>query len=356
MTTRRAYLPLIAAAACCAVLLGQGCTGSASPTASGPDGGVWKTSTRGVPWVQKRILIKGPQAVTLGNDVIASMAFDPEDSKTVYAGTSERGLIYSLNGGDSWQEANGPQGQVESIAVDPKNKCVVYVTMQNKIFKTENCMRDWKTMFFDPKTDKVFTRIAVDWFNPTIVYAGTSEGDVFKSTDAGLSWLVTKTTGTSVTSFLFDTKDSRILYVGTRGNGIWKTMDGGQTWIQIWDALSKYQNAGNVVTMEVDPTADNLIYLVSAYGILSSTDGGSTWTPLGLTSKPNTVSIKDLAVNPRNGKELSYITPNAFMTSSDGGSTWTATKLPTTRISSVLLVDPNDGKTFYLGVGAAPKQ
>jgi photosystem II stability/assembly factor-like uncharacterized protein len=351
---KRGILLCIAIAAG-AMLLGQGCTGSSSTTAKGPDGGVWKTTTRGTSWTQKRVLIKGAKAVSLGNDVMTTMVFDPEDSKTLYAGTTERGLVYSLDSGDSWQEAGGPKGQIESVAVDPKNKCAVYVATVNKIFKTENCMRDWKMIFFDPKTDKVFTRIKVDWYNPTIVYAGTSEGDIFKSTDAGLSWLVAKRVGSSITAFLLDSKDSRALYVGTKGNGIWKTMDGGETWIQIWDALSKYTNAGNVLGLVADAQSENVIYLVSGYGILSSADGGATWNPLTLTSKPGAVAIKDFTVNPRNGKELSYITSNALITSTDGGQAWTSQKLPSTRIAKFLLVDPNVDNTFYLGIGAAPQ-
>ncbi len=342
-------------AAVCVLLLGQGCSGGTSSTAKGPDGGIWKTTTRGTSWSQKRVLIKGPKAVSLGNDVMTTMVFDPEDSKTVYAGTTERGLVYSLDSGDSWQEGGGPTSQIESIAVDPKNKCVIYLTTTNKIFKTENCMRDWKMMYFDPKTDKVFTRIAVDWYNPTIVYAGTSEGDMFKSTDAGLSWLVSKRVGSSITAFLFDGKDSRIVYVGTKGNGIWKTMDGGGTWIQIWDALSKFTNAGQVITLVADAQSENLIYLVSGYGILSSADGGTSWTPLTLTSKPGAAQIKDFTINPRNGKELTYVTANALLTSTDGGQAWTSQKLPSARIAKFIKADPNVDNTFYLGMGAAPQ-
>jgi photosystem II stability/assembly factor-like uncharacterized protein len=355
MISRRVCHGFIAAA-CLVVLLGQGCAGSTSTGANGPDGGVWKTADRGKTWVQKRVLIKGPKAVSLGNDVVTTMVCDPEDPKTVYAGTTERGLVYSTDGGDSWQEAGGPRGKIESVAVDPKNKCVVYVTIQNKIFKTENCMRDWTQAFYDPKTEKVFTRVAVDWYNPTIVYVGTSDGDVFKSTDSGLAWQVSKRVGAGVTSFLFDTKDSRILYAGTKGNGIWKTMDGGATWIQIWDALSKFQNAGNVTTLVSDPQSDNLVYLVSPYGILKTSDGGTTWSAFTLTGKPNSLKISDLAINPRNGKDLSYITTNVLAVSSDGGTTWTSQKLPTSRLGKTLLADPNDGNTLYLGVGAAPQQ
>lgn len=338
-------------------LLGQGCFGSGTSSTSGPDGGVYKTSDRAETWAQKRILLKGPQAVSLGNDVVVSMALDPQDRQAVYAGMAERGIVYSLNGGDSWEEiTEGPKGRIQSVAVDPKDKCTIYAAMGNKIFKTENCHRDWKEMFFDPKTDKTFTVVAVDWFNPTIVYAGTDEGDIFKSTDAGLSWLVSKRADAPVTSILLDPHDSRTVYVGTNGDGIMKTMDGGNTWIRIRAQLNDFRNARRVITIVADEQSDpTVLYLASDYGITRSADGGETWEALQLVSEPNDVDIVGMALNPRNNKELQYITPNTIVISSDGGQTWNARQLPSARPATTLLVDPEDGNILYVGFGATKK-
>lgn len=352
----RSRLTFVGIALCLFVLLGQGCFGGGTTTKKGPDGGVFKTSDRGTTWAQKRVLLKGPKAVSLGNDVIVTLAMDPQDRNSVYAGTSGRGLIYSLDGGDSWQEAtSAPKGKIESIAVDPKDKCVVYLTIKNKIYKTENCSRDWEEMFFDPKTDKTFTKITVDWFNSTIIYAGTSEGDIFKSTDAGLSWLVSKRANARVTDFEIDPQDSRTIYVGTYGDGIWKTMDSGNTWVRIRDQLKGFKNARRVSVLAIDPQDPELLYLISKYGILSSRDGGDSWTAVQLTSQPNTVDIMGFAVNARNSEEVQYVTKNTLMTSSDRGETWNSQRLPSVRNASAMLLDPEDGNTIFVGFGPAPK-
>lgn len=354
MQTRVAKIFLTFAGLAC---LGQGCFGGGSSTSAGPDGGIFKTADRGESWMQKRVLLQGPKAISLGNDAITVMQFDPQDHNTVYAGTSERGLIYSLNGGDSWEEASpNLKGSISALAVDYKNKCVVYAAIKNGIYKTENCSRDWERIFFDPKTDKAFTALAVDWYNPTILYAGTSEGDIFKSTDAGLSWLVTQRANGPVTSIVIDPKDSRAIYVGARGDGLWKTLDGGNTWMRIRDALQEYDNARRVTEIDIDPQDSDHVYTVSPYGILASTDAGNTWSPISLTSQPNTVDIRGFVINPRNTKELAYITKNTINLSADGGSTWTVKKLPSTRRADALMVDPENGGTLYLGMGPAPKQ
>ena len=337
------------------VLLGQGCF-TAKP-ATGPDGGVFKTADRGVTWAQKRVLIEGPKGVPISDDVVTALTFDPQDRGTVYAGTAARGLLVSLDGGDSWQASGAlNKGRIESVAVDAKNKCTVYASQGNKIFKTDNCGRDWKQTWFDPKTDKVFTRVVVDWFNPTIVWAGTSEGDILKSTDAGATWLVSKRADSAVSSIALHPKDSRIVYVATAGDGVWKTLDGGSTWLSIEKQLSAFDNSRRATQIAVDPLEPETVYLISKYGILKSMDGGTSWNALALTSPPNSVDIRWFALNPRNSKELQYITPNTLLTSSDSGTTWTAAKLPSTRVANVLAVDPEDGKILYLGMGGAAKK
>lgn len=338
------------------VLLGQGCFGASNQGPRGPDGGVFKTGDRGVTWAQKRVLIEGPKGISIGDFAITGLTFDPQDRNTVYAGTETRGVLMSLDGGDSWTASKGLTGRVESVAVDAKNKCVVYATQGNKVWKTMNCGRDWTQAWFDPKTDKVFRRIVVDWFNPTILYSGSSEGDILKSTDGGVSWLLAKRADAGVTSIVINPKDSRVVYVATQGDGVWKTMDGGNTWINIKKELQQFDNARRPTQIVVDALAPDTLYLVSKYGILKSGDAGASWTPLALTSQPNTVDIRWLAVNPRNSKELQYVTTNTLLVSSDAGATWTAKKIPSTRPATVLAVDPQDGNILYLGLGPVPKQ
>jgi photosystem II stability/assembly factor-like uncharacterized protein len=338
------------------ILVGQGCTGSAQQ-AKGPDGGVYKTADRGALWAQKRVLIEGPKGVSIADDVITTLAFDPQDHKTIYAGTASRGLLMSLDGGDSWQPAGAlNKGRIDAMAVDAKDKCTVFASQANKIFKTITCGRDWAQVWFDPKTEKVFTQLAVDWFNPTIVYAGTSEGDILKSTDAGINWLISKRADAPVTSIAIHPKDSRVIYVGTRGDGIWKTMDAGRTWQSIEKQLSEFDNARRVTQLALDPLQPETVYHVSKYGVLVSADGGTTWKAMALTSQPNTVDIRSFAVNPRNPKELQYVTGNTIMFSSDSGVTWVAKKLPSTRPANVVVTDPQDGNILYIGMGPLPKK
>jgi photosystem II stability/assembly factor-like uncharacterized protein len=335
------------------LLVGQGCLGTGSTPASGPDGGVWKTADRGKTWVSKRSLVSGATVnAAVANLSIVTMSLDPQDEKAIYLGTTENGILYTLDGGDSWRSAKPmSQGRVNFIAVDPKHKCTVYAVSTNKIYKTETCNRDWTQIFFDPRTDKVFTRIIVDWFNSTMVYAGTSEGDIFKSTDSGMTWkAIKRVEGTAITSLVMDPHDSRVIYAGTAGDGIWKTLDGGSTWLQIKKQFGEdFSDARRVTQIVVDPKNSNVIYEVSKYGIIKSTDQGETWKALNLIAPPGTITISAFAIDQTDNNKMIYTGPTTLAYSSDGGTSWTAQKLPTTRGGSSLIIDPKNGNTIYLG-------
>lgn len=337
-------------------LMGQGCLGG-TKQAAGPDGGVFKTVNRAEGWTQKSALVSGAKVSADAAKIsVISMAFDPQDEKVIYLATAGHGLVYSLDAGDSWRKAETLKAaRVQTAAVDPKNKCVVYATSANKIYKTENCMRDWKDIFFDPRTDKIFTQLTVDWFNPALLYAGTSEGDIFKSADAGRSWRVVKRVeGAVITSLALDQRDSRILYAGTNGSGIWKTLDGGATWLQIKKQLGEeFRDARRVAQVVVDPQTANLIYAVSKYGVIKSPDQGETWQALTLPTPPGAAEVSFLAIDRKDNKILFLAGPSAFLLSLDGGASWTSKKLPTTQAGSALLIDPKDSNVIYLG--AAPQ-
>lgn len=340
------FLPLAAL-----VLLGQGCFGG-QPEAS-PGGGVWKTPDRAETWEHKRALVSGAN-VTADAALISvlDMAMDPQDRRAVYLGTAEQGVLMTLDGGTSWKKVTSlSQQTVRAVAVDAKDKCTVYAASQNKIFKTENCTRDWEQVFFDPRTDKVMTDIAVDWFNSLVVYAGTSDGDILKSEDGGATWrIVKRVDAVPITSIVFSPKDSRTVYVGTQGSGVWKTLDSGRTWLEIRKQFGdELRDARRVTQLVPDPKNENRIYLVAQkVGIVRSDDQGENWTALNLPAPAGSFTINALAVDPRDSNVLILTGPTTFAVSTDAGNTWSAKKLPTASAGAKLLVDPQDS-SIYLG-------
>jgi photosystem II stability/assembly factor-like uncharacterized protein len=98
--------------------------------------------------------------------------------------------------------------------------------------------------------------------------------------------------------------DSTTFYFGAVNGGIWKTTDAGTVWTPIFDG----QQVGSIGAIAVAPSDPKTIYagtgesdirsdLSSGDGVYKSSDGGSTWTHIGLE---DTRQISRIVVDPQN--------------------------------------------------------
>jgi len=153
----------------------------------------------------------------------------------------------------------------------------------------------------------------------------------------GLKWrLIGPFRGGRVVAVAGVPGDSTIFYFGGVNGGIWKTTDAGMVWNPIFDG----QPIGSIGALAVAPSDSKVIYagtgesdirsdLSSGNGVYKSSDGGSTWTHLGLD---DTRQISRIVVDPQN-PDVVYVGalghaygPNeerGVYKSIDGGAHWT---------------------------------
>ena len=129
--------------------------------------------------------------------------------------------------------------------------------------------------------------------------------------------------------------DSNTFYFGSVNGGIWKTTDAGTVWSPVFDG----QPAGSIGALAVAPSDAKTIYagtgesdirssLSFGNGVYKSTDGGATWSHIGLE---DTRHISRIVVDPRNANVV-YVgalghayAPNdqrGVFQSLDGGAHW----------------------------------
>jgi len=139
---------------------------------------------------------------------------------------------------------------------------------------------------------------------------------------------VTAVTGVPSQPFTF--------YMGSTGGGVWKTVDAGHTWVNLSDGQIPL---GSMGAIEVSLSNPNVVYAGTGSskirsnvsigrGIYKSTDAGKTWTFSGLR---DTGQIATIRVHPAN-PDLVYVAAlgNPFIDnpergiyrSTDGGKTW----------------------------------
>lgn len=329
-------------------LLGASCI---TFSATGVDGGIFKSVDKGATWLSK-VAVPTVSATkqTIAGVNVNMIAQDPQDSNAVYIGTQANGIYFSYDGGESWQQPKQLSlGNIKDIAVDPKNKCVIYAATANKIFKSEDCSRFWKNIYFETRPEVSITSLVINPANNSMLYAGVSSGEIIRSADYGTSWGIINRFQSGVVKIIMDNHNQKVLYVATKSNGLFKTNDGGNIWLDLNKGLEQYAGSKEYGDLELDRSQMDTLILASRYGLLKSTDGGTTWDALKLLTPPGGVIIYSLALNPQNGQEMYYGTASTLYRSINGGKDWVTKKLPTSRAATVLLVDYKNRNIVYMG-------
>src|SRR5580700_717903 len=149
---------------------------------------------------------------------------------------------------------------------------------------------------------------------PNHFYFGAVDGGIWESLDAGRTWnpIFDDQDIGSIGAIAVAPSDPRTIYVGTGeadmrsdiayGNGIYKSSDGGKSWTHL--GLTDTKQIGAIV---VDPQDANVAYVAALghpygpnpeRGVFKTTDGGKTWNKV-LYKNPDTGAIS-LAMEPGN--------------------------------------------------------
>ena len=154
------------------------------------------------------------------------------------------------------------------------------------------------------------------------------------------------------------------VYVGAASGGVWKSLDGGTTFKPVFDK----QAVQSIGAIAIDPSRHDTVWVGSGEswtrnsvsigdGIYKSTDGGTSWTNVGLGESER---ITRIVVHPTNGDVVYACVPGKLWSDSadrgvykttDGGKTW-ALVLKGSNLStgcSGLAMDPKDPEILFAG-------
>lgn len=122
-----------------------------------------------------------------------------------------------------------------------------------------------------------FHSMTVSKVNPNIVY-GTYQGQLQRSLDEGKSWeILDNGSLPNIVALTTDILDENVVYASTV-NGLYKSIDKATTWLKVESA-----GDGVITVAAVHPTDDKALVTFSVdQGLLMTSDGGNSWTKLGL--------------------------------------------------------------------------
>jgi photosystem II stability/assembly factor-like uncharacterized protein len=318
-------------------------------------GGIWKTMNNGMTF---RPVFDNQSVISMG-----MLAIAPSDTMQVWAGTGEPnsrnsispggGVFKSTDAGLTWKFMGLKETQaIGRIVVHPTNPSIVYVAAlgapwntnkERGLYKTMDGGATWEVVKF--VSDKAgFVDVALDPSNPDIVWASSYErirgpyflksggpgSALWKSTDAGKTWIEVKGGGfpegmKGRISIAISPSDPKVMYTMVEAD----TMP---------NPASKARGQG----AEVKKAAQQ-----KPSGLYKSEDGGATWTR---TNSDNTRPFyySQVRVHPKNPNRV-YWSSTPVKVSNDGGKTAMNATAGIHVDHHALWIDPVDPERMIVG-------
>ena len=194
--------------------------------------------------------------------------------------------------------------------------------------------------------------IAVNESNPYEFYVAAATGGLWKTTDNGVTFkpVFENQSVSSIGSVTVDQRNPQTIWLGTGeatnrqssgwGDGVYKSTDGGATWSNVG-----LRNTQRIARIVVDPANSDIVYVASPghlwgpnaeRGLFKTIDGGKTWTTV--LSRDENTGVIDVAIDPSDSRIVYAAlyqhrrTPFGFVgggpggglyKSTDAGNTWT---------------------------------
>jgi photosystem II stability/assembly factor-like uncharacterized protein len=206
-------------------------------------------------------------------------------------------------------------GRVTDVAVvapKGKNYTIYVASASGGVWKTENEGVTW-TPIFENQVTAAVGDIALAPSDPNIVWVGTGEPNIFRSSQAGIGVFKSADGGktwahmglpdtNTISRIVVHPTNPDIVYVAAGGHewtknaerGVFKTTDGGKS----WDRVYYINDETGAYDLVMDPRSSDTLYAAmwqrtrkkwndprteansTGSGIFKTTDGGKSWTPV----------------------------------------------------------------------------
>ena len=308
--------------------------------------------------------------VWLGPDggKIVSIAIDPINPNTLYAGTWGAGIFKTTDGGSNWYPVNTGLGYpyIWSLAVDPSQSNIVYAgTDRNKLYKSVNGGASWFLSSNGIQDGAIVYDILIDPTNPARVYISTRgisnngnppwNGVIYRSFDSGSSWRAIVSNYPSsyqqdwAYGLAINPSSPKNIYAAMHQSGIYHSDDYGISWYKANDGLPV--EAGGILNTRdilIDVSHSPLYAYTGLWhaGVYKSTNNLSTWLPANSGLLEAKIFRATLDPNQPNIIYLSDQNSLGVFKSINGGSSWYSSGLSGMMIWDVL-VNPQNSQTLY---------
>ncbi len=246
-----------------------------------------------------------PKPLTNGNERLAQFELFKQMAESSPYKDLEWQFVGPLN-------VSGRCTDLEVVAPKGKNYTVYVASASGGVWITENEGTSWEPVF-DREASASIGDIALDPSNPDILWVGTGEANIFRSSQSGSGIYKTTDKGKTwnhlglensltISRIIVHPQNSNVVWVAASGNewtpnkerGVYKTTDGGKTWKKIL-YVNELTGANDLVIHPVNP---DILYATTwqrirkkwndprnepgynGSGIWKTTNGGEDWSPV----------------------------------------------------------------------------
>lgn len=275
--------------------------------------------------VQKMVVVVGLAVVLSGCSLLPASVPAPvtPSGPTDALGQKVRSgsLWKSTDGGQTFQVKSKvddtqsiTKADILAISFHPRDSKIMYAgTIENGIFKTTDGGESWASIAFPPK--KIYSFI-LDKGNPDMrMFASGllgNLGKIFRTDDGGTTWRVVYTEpgeNVIITILAQHPRDTNVLFAGTSAGTVVKSTDSGETWKNIGEALD-----GPITDIVFDAAKPLALYALSFNTkMYYSADGGATFIDWEKVKQEDQTKRKNPLTPEEQEKEKARVMPGALL-------------------------------------------
>jgi photosystem II stability/assembly factor-like uncharacterized protein len=256
-------------------------------------------------------------------------------------------LAVTLPASAAWTRAGLFGADVRAMVLDPDDPDLVFIgTSQGEVYASTDGGRRWQPARGGiPFPGYVVDNLVIDgkgrlWAASWGLWDG---GVIAVSEDRGVNW-TRRDQGLedfSVRAIAVDPSNADHLVVGGL-TGVYRTKNGGRKWEKISEQI-------NVESLAIDPRSPDRIYVGTWRQAFRTTNGGKSWKLIAEGMVLDT-DVFAITIDPKNPDNIWLSTCGWVYNSTDGGDKWVRYKegFNNRRIHSVA-IDPRDSNVVYAG-------
>ncbi|HEY6191355.1 MAG TPA: SBBP repeat-containing protein [Bacteroidota bacterium] len=288
------------------------------------DGGVWYSPDAGNTWSTRNspTFLSVTQFYSIGSPNVSS--------RQILGGAQDNGVLRTSNWGQTWGAPSGFNGGDGGITcfhpLNPR-QFVTETQFDHIIYSKDGGANVTYGLAADESNSAFIAPIVANAGSAGVFYTGRRQ--VYKSTDAGVSWnqLSPSMASGNVIRVLAQSKpNSAIMYAST-GADFYRSLSGGTSWSQLAVPWTFY-----VTSIRPHPDSAGVVFVtlsgfigsdVVSGHVYRSSDTGTTWRLIDGTNLPN-APVNDMYVQPGSGGPYIVASDAGVFITTNGGGAWSA--------------------------------